>query len=250
MVIYDFYYDFFSTSRVGVNITNEFLYTFLYSITESYDILEDNLNNIKHYLEDLSYKPDGSWVKLNYKQFGFTNKDFNITVNYLLRKVKINGLEIRPGYFKDVLDYFYFIKIIFCISNVAEIISENYDDNYSIRVMDRVYVDGYKHRYYCVPENGKVRIVTVVYLDIYDLPDFLVAYNNRDLEPSEDFYNCIFQCLSKNMKLFNKSTYLNGLCMALLYDDCSKKFPNVKLDKYLDRIQFANEVYNRFTNNL
>lgn len=250
MIIHDFYYNFFDTSRVHVNILNEFLSTFLYSICDSYGVLESELDRVKCYLDDLYKSSDGSWIDLDYKQFGFTMKDFDVSVNYVLRKAKINGVEIRPGYFRDVLDYFYFIKMIFCIDKIAEIKSDNYDDVYSIRILDRVYVHGYEHIYHCLPINDGVKIATTIKFNIYDLGEFLDGYKERDLEPSEEFYIYIFEFLSRHMKSMHKSTYLNGLCMAYLYDDCSKKFPNVKLDKYLDRIQFANEVYNKFTNNL
>ena len=249
MIVHDFYYKLFSTRRYHVNILKEFLCTFLYSICDSYDVLEVKLDQLLYYLDDLCKSSDGSWVCLDYKQFGFTDKDFNIVINPLLRKAKINGIEIRPGYFKDVVDYFYFIKIIFCIDKVAEIKSDNYDDIYSVRVLDRVYVPGYEHEYHCVPIAGGVRIATTMRFNIYDLGEFLEHYDKRDLEPSEEFYIYIFEYLSNHMKSMHWSTYLNGLCMAYLYDDCSKKFPNVKLDKYLDRIQFASEVYSEFTSN-
>lgn len=97
MIIHDFYYNFFNTSRVHVNILNEFLSTFLYSICDSYDVLESELDRVKCYLDDLYKSSDGSWIDIDYKQFGFTMKDFDVSVNYVLRKAKINILIPNQG---------------------------------------------------------------------------------------------------------------------------------------------------------
>lgn len=245
MIVFDFYYKLFDTRRCNANILKEFLCAFLYTICESYDVLESELDDVVCYLDNLCKSTDGSWVSLDYKQFGFTNKDFCILVNPLLRKAKINGIEIRPGYFKNVVDYFNFIRIITCVKNIAEIKSDNYDDVYSIRILDRVYIPCYKHDYHCTLTSDGVRISTTLTFNIYESEEFIEHYNERELEPSEEFYICIFKNLLKHMESNHSSTYLNGLCMAYLCGDCSKRFPNLKLDKYLDRIKYTSEVHSK-----
>lgn len=233
----------FNSNRWGVNIPNEFLLCFFYSITDDYDSLENNYKELVEYLNSLSVKRDGCWRIVDYKRFGFTSKDCSIKVNYSLGKVLINGIEIRPGFFKDVLDYFYLVKLIFTVENVAEIYSPNRDDVYLVRVFDRLFLPNFKVKYACNVNNSKVNVYSIVELNIFDIFDFLDSYHNDD-NNCLDFYTRVFDSICSEMKTSNYSTFYRGICLSYLYEECSSKGFTLDLSKYENSIMLAS-AYNK-----
>lgn len=242
MVINDFYYDFFDSSGLNRDPLDEFLFNLLYAVAEDYDVLKSNVGNIKSYLNSLKVNHNSLWFEFNYGQF--SKKDFRILVNFGLRKIRINDLEIRPGFFKDPLDYFYLVKLCFTVKNAVEIISENYNDVYTIRILDRVHVKDFTNQYFCSLVGEKVKIVTKIHFNVFDVPKLLEAFPPSGFIPSEEFYKNVFDDLVGDMKLVNYKTYLNGLCFTLLYNECKELYPNFNFSKYEEFILRALEVKN------
>lgn len=240
MVINDFYYDFFDSSGLDRNPLDEFLFSLLYTITEDYDSLNSKKTELKTYLDELKLNHNSLWFDFDYVQFGFTSKDFRIQINFGLNKIRINNLSVRPVFFKDPLDYFYLVKLCFSVKDCVEIISDNYNYVYRIRILDRVYVDGFNYDYHCSLVDKKVKIVTDVYFDIYQVPYLLENLN--EFKPSEKFYKTVFDCLVSEMYLMNYKTYLNGLCFTILYKECKELYPNFNVDDYGEFLVRALEV--------